>query len=174
MAFPTSPSNGDEYTNALGTKYKYLTADDKWYIISIDTDYTIPYKLGGSDGFTESYNYFYATHADVNAKLWFTFIVPETRADWKITFVSYSSVASRTDSGVVSAGAAGAGETRSDNNIFNGANLDLPHAINHKYYHTSTSTFSLTKGDTVQGTWTKDNNAGSGILYFFVITLTHS
>ncbi|KKK57518.1 hypothetical protein LCGC14_3053650, partial [marine sediment metagenome] len=34
MAFPTSPSNGDEYTNALGTVYKYLTADDKWYIIS--------------------------------------------------------------------------------------------------------------------------------------------
>ena len=34
MAFPTSPSNGDEYTNALGTIYKYLTADDKWYIIS--------------------------------------------------------------------------------------------------------------------------------------------
>ena len=36
MAFPTSPSNGDEYTNALGTVYKYLTADDKWYIISAD------------------------------------------------------------------------------------------------------------------------------------------
>ena len=34
MAFPTSPSNGDEYTNALGTIYKYLTTDDKWYIIS--------------------------------------------------------------------------------------------------------------------------------------------
>ncbi|KKN22852.1 hypothetical protein LCGC14_0910820 [marine sediment metagenome] len=34
MAFPTSPSNGDEYTNALGTVYKYLTTDDKWYIIN--------------------------------------------------------------------------------------------------------------------------------------------
>ena len=34
MGFPTSPSNGDEYTNALGTIYKYLTADDKWYIIN--------------------------------------------------------------------------------------------------------------------------------------------
>ena len=34
MAFPTTPSNGDEYTNALGTVYKYLTADDKWYIIN--------------------------------------------------------------------------------------------------------------------------------------------
>jgi len=34
MAFPTSPSNGDEYTNALGTLYKYLTTDDKWYIIN--------------------------------------------------------------------------------------------------------------------------------------------
>ena len=34
MAFPTTPSNGDEYTNALGTVYKYLDADNKWYIIN--------------------------------------------------------------------------------------------------------------------------------------------
>jgi len=35
MAFPTSPDDGDEYTNALGTKYKYHAADDKWYIMSV-------------------------------------------------------------------------------------------------------------------------------------------
>jgi len=35
MGFPTSPDDGDEYTNALGTKYKYQAADDKWYIMSI-------------------------------------------------------------------------------------------------------------------------------------------
>ena len=34
MAFPTSPSDTDQYTNALGTVYQYLTADDKWYIIT--------------------------------------------------------------------------------------------------------------------------------------------
>jgi len=34
MAFPTSPDDGDEYTNALGTIYKYLASDDKWYIIA--------------------------------------------------------------------------------------------------------------------------------------------
>ena len=34
MGFPTTPNDGDEYTNALGTKYKYLDADHKWYIIT--------------------------------------------------------------------------------------------------------------------------------------------
>lgn len=33
MAFPTNPNDGDEYTTTLGTKYKYLLTDDKWYII---------------------------------------------------------------------------------------------------------------------------------------------
>ena len=34
MAFPTSPSNGDVYSNALGTQYRYVSADTKWTIIS--------------------------------------------------------------------------------------------------------------------------------------------
>jgi len=33
MAFPTSPSNGDQYTNANGTLYEYVAADDKWVIV---------------------------------------------------------------------------------------------------------------------------------------------
>ena len=51
MGFPTSPNDGDEYTNVLGTVYKYQTADDKWYIKSIteaDLDHN---SLGGlNDG----------------------------------------------------------------------------------------------------------------------------
>ena len=34
MAFPTSPSDGQEYTTALGTVYKYVEADDKWILVS--------------------------------------------------------------------------------------------------------------------------------------------
>lgn len=37
--FPTSPNDGDEYTTALGTVYKYLATDDKWYIISGDLEH---------------------------------------------------------------------------------------------------------------------------------------
>lgn len=34
MAFPTSPSDGQEYTTILGTVYKYRASDDCWYIIN--------------------------------------------------------------------------------------------------------------------------------------------
>ena len=34
MAFPTSPSDGQEYITALGTVYKYVIADDKWILLS--------------------------------------------------------------------------------------------------------------------------------------------
>jgi len=35
MGFPIDPEDGDEYVNALGTKYKYQLADHKWYIMSV-------------------------------------------------------------------------------------------------------------------------------------------
>lgn len=44
MPFPTSPSEGQEYSTALGTKYKYDSADDKWYIISLLTDVNAIHK----------------------------------------------------------------------------------------------------------------------------------
>lgn len=34
MAFPTSPSNGQEYTAASGVKYIYNSADDRWDIVN--------------------------------------------------------------------------------------------------------------------------------------------
>lgn len=32
MAFPTSPIDGQLYTNALGVVYQYVSADDKWIL----------------------------------------------------------------------------------------------------------------------------------------------
>ena len=50
MGFPTSPSNGDYYTNALGTLYQYISTDDKWIIVSYKK--AIPQsKFIGSGGF---------------------------------------------------------------------------------------------------------------------------
>lgn len=34
MAFPTSPIDGQSYTNALGTQYRYVLADTAWKIVS--------------------------------------------------------------------------------------------------------------------------------------------
>lgn len=34
MAFPTTPDDGDTYTNALGVQYVYDIVEDKWVIIS--------------------------------------------------------------------------------------------------------------------------------------------
>ena len=34
MAFPTSPSNGEIYVNATGTRYEYVSATDKWFIVN--------------------------------------------------------------------------------------------------------------------------------------------
>ncbi|KKK88204.1 hypothetical protein LCGC14_2745520, partial [marine sediment metagenome] len=49
MAFPTSPSNGDQYTNALGTIYQYQAADDKWYIVTAITHNTLDGLNDGND-----------------------------------------------------------------------------------------------------------------------------
>lgn len=32
MAFPTNPTDGQLYTNALGVVYKYVQSDDKWIL----------------------------------------------------------------------------------------------------------------------------------------------
>ena len=37
MPFPTTPSNGDQYTTVFGTLYEYNDTDDKWKIISSRT-----------------------------------------------------------------------------------------------------------------------------------------
>jgi len=34
MAFPTSPSDGDIYTNAVGVTFEYDDGDDKWVIVA--------------------------------------------------------------------------------------------------------------------------------------------
>lgn len=34
MAFPVNPIDNQQYTNALGTRYKYVAADGKWVIVS--------------------------------------------------------------------------------------------------------------------------------------------
>jgi len=62
MAFPTSPSEGQEYTNALGTVYKYTNVgnDDKWYIITEELDHN---NLNGlNDG--DSYEHITQTQKD--------------------------------------------------------------------------------------------------------------
>ena len=49
MAFPTNPSNGDQYTNILGTVYQYQAADNKWYIIgTFDLVGDVSPQLGGA------------------------------------------------------------------------------------------------------------------------------
>jgi len=34
MAFPTTPTDGQQYTTSLGTVYEYVSADDKWILSS--------------------------------------------------------------------------------------------------------------------------------------------
>lgn len=40
MAFPTSPTDGQTYSNALGTEYLYVAADNKWVIKTQDIGVT--------------------------------------------------------------------------------------------------------------------------------------
>jgi len=49
MAFPTSPSNEDYYTTANGVKYQYVSADDKWIIVSGNADAYAPTPHGNDD-----------------------------------------------------------------------------------------------------------------------------
>ena len=56
MSFPVSPSNLDEYTNGLGTVYRYIAADGKWIIKSQEitgaTGLMGPTGIGGVNGVT--------------------------------------------------------------------------------------------------------------------------
>ena len=58
MSFPVSPSNLDEYTNGLGTVYRYIAADGKWIIKSQEitgaTGLMGPTGIGGVNGATGS------------------------------------------------------------------------------------------------------------------------
>jgi len=55
--FPTDAGNGDEVTNALGTTFKYVAADDKWIIVNTITISNLIYNEGtwnaNSDGATK-------------------------------------------------------------------------------------------------------------------------
>jgi hypothetical protein len=44
MAFPTTPSNGQVYTNSLGTSYQYVMADNKWVLLT--------QEIQGAQGYT--------------------------------------------------------------------------------------------------------------------------
>lgn len=50
MAFPTSPVNGEVYTNALGTRYVYNSTNAKWVILYQDVGVTGPKGLDGITG----------------------------------------------------------------------------------------------------------------------------
>lgn len=53
MGFPTSPSDEQQYTNALGTVYQYDLADDKWYIVNNLIISDVTYDEGTWDGETD-------------------------------------------------------------------------------------------------------------------------
>jgi hypothetical protein len=52
MAFPTSPSDGDLYTNALGVVYQYVAAGDKWILAGQQLNGYILYGTGEPPGAT--------------------------------------------------------------------------------------------------------------------------
>lgn len=65
MAFPTTPSDGQIYTNSLGTSYQYNMTDNKWILLTQEIQgaqgYTgakgADYGVTGSINMTASYHY---------------------------------------------------------------------------------------------------------------------
>ena len=135
--------------------------------------YTLPIIFNPTAGFAYSGSSIIVVHSDVNAAIYTTFKVPETRTDWKLSILSWSTISSRTDSGLISAGKAAVGGVDSDTNIFNGVNMDLVHVTNLVHVETKTSVFSATKNDTIRALWIKDDNPGTGSLIILAVILTY-
>ena len=52
MSFPLNPTDSQQYTNGLGTRYQYKAVDDAWKIVSQDVGVTGAQGSTGSQGVT--------------------------------------------------------------------------------------------------------------------------
>jgi hypothetical protein len=112
-------------------------------------------------------------HSDANARVFLSWIIPETRTDWKITMFTFSS-APRTASGKVYIGATADGESLDTTSIENGTAMDCLSGGGVNFIEqTSTSTFTATVGDYIYYRWEKDANDGAGTFYVVGSVLTY-
>lgn len=154
----------DEDDMASDSAVKLATQQSiKAYVDSL-YDNVNPGNIFGSNGFTQGLSFWSVANSDTNADIGCFWISQQTSAGWKILIVSTSTVASRTDSGLIRAGTGGAEEPATDSSLFFNVNFDLVHSDGNDYAFTTSSTFSLTKGKHIRMKWNKDNNAGSGDL----------
>jgi len=135
----------------------------------------MPLFQNGVNGFVATWERWLVLSSDNDAGVRFTFIIPETRNDWKLTFVSQTSATggSQTNSGLLYVGKNGDGDSFSYNNIFNALNFDLVHSGDNIVTYTSSGTFSAEKGQYLYVAWNKDSDDGSGNLWLCGIYLTH-
>ena len=213
MAFPTTPSNGDEYTNALGTIYKYLTADDKWYIInapinlndlaekdhiSLDAKngeadvqhltaaqvatldsihkHVPPVFQNGGGGFVLSGYRWQVAQNDAGAFMYYSFICPQTRADWKFVLVYNNQYNTNDQSGLLRIGTMADDEPWDDDNAVASYNFDLVVGTTADVYFKESTAFSATVREHINVRFTKDANNGGAAQYLYILGayLTHA
>lgn len=149
-----------------------------WINLLTVSNYINPIEWVGIDGFFQSDTFWQVLHSDVDAKIFFDFVCPETRTDWKILFVmaSDSTTGTVTASGKVKVATGGDGEAWGGTILLNLVNHDIVNIPNgYVFHHSTTTTFSLTKGDHIDGYWIKDDNSGGAAssLYVNGIHLIH-
>ena len=133
-----------------------------------------PSIYGGDQGFLKILDAWYVLNADPNARLWGSFICPETRADWKVILITMNSVGNQFVSGTLSMGATGDNEVDSSNNIHNNINWDITHpAVAYTYEFKITAAFSATERDVIRYHYATDANDGAGTIYVMGFVLVH-
>jgi len=182
VAFPGAPSEGDfHYDEDDDSLYRYNAEAEAWievgasgvgtqdtignYIPPIDITVSANWGMGANNCLWTIHHQFDADY------MYFAFVCPETRDDWKIGIYHGSTSAARTDAGhiyVIEAAHGEAGTVR-----LNGVAMDLANPTNNIYYLTSSGTFTGTEGELLNCYWLKDTDAGSFYLKMHGVYLYH-
>ena len=155
-------------------------ADDDAHHDVIELDdldkYVPPIIINYADGFERSYYRWRCAQNDTEAYIYFNFICPQTRADWKVVLIYNNQYNNNDQSGLLRVAAIADDEPWDDNNLINDANFDLVVATEDDEYHKESAAFSATVGDKIAVRWRKDaNNGGAGeYIYILGAYLTHA